>query len=758
VATEVGSRDERPVDPPEGVAERAVEVAGADGSFIGSGYAVGDDVVLTAQNAGLDNRQLQVRPAGQSQWYDAELVWADGGIGLLRVPGPLWAGVPAQATLVSHAPSSPIPCWVVGIPRETLDGGGPRQFVTTAPGVFTPVPSGPGRVPVKSDAATVVNLSSPWDGLVGAPVLSEDASSILGVIVAERAGFDGRRLDAAPSWQAVAAGLGAYLEVPRESKTTRWSEPAKGTTKQMSPEETESRRSAGRRDDLQRDHVDWQSDAPTTRDMLRRDALARAIATRLREHAAEEPTTFLMLLDGRWGSGKSSVLSMVKRQLSADWLTVEYDAWRQSRLGPSWWTLLAAVRQGVFNITEPRRRRALLRARELWRQRVARTPAILALSLVLGIAVGLFLLLRPDRFDPSSFGSALQSAAAAVTAVGTLWAGALVVSRFLLWQSKRGGRFFEETAENPLEQVTQHLGWLIGQSPKSLLVMIDDLDRCRAEHVVELLESVQTLLRDAPVPVNSKQRATAVMVAADAAWLHRAFDQQYDGFGPAVAEPGKPLGYLFCDKIFQLVVSMPGLGEVGQAEFLTALLTGAVPDSDRRGDDADLREASRLIDASGSEAEVLEVLESVEQPAREQLGPQAVAALTRPDVAQQTAEHTLARFAALLPPNPRSMKRFINDYSMARAVRTLEGDPVPVDALAQWTVLRTRWPALAAHLAERPEAATNPSILPSEHDTAQLIRSTEAQLVLSFPEGTTLTPELIRRCHGGQTATRPASR
>ena len=34
------------------------------------------------------------------------------------------------------------------------------------------------------------------------------------------------------------------------------------------------------------------------------------------------------------------------------------------------------------------------------------------------------------------------------------------------------------------------------------------------------------------------------------------------------------------------------------------------------------------------------------------------------------------QFAALLPPNPRAMKRFINDYSILRTVRTLEGNTI----------------------------------------------------------------------------------
>jgi hypothetical protein len=753
-----------------GATERAVEVVAVGRKWQGSGYAIGDDLILTGRDARFDDSRFRVRRPDRDEWRDAELIWADGAIGLLRVAEPYWAGVPARPALLAQPPpTGDVPCLVVGFPGGERAGRGYGPAPQALPGSFSPMPLGPGRVPVDVAAAPRAKGeagAARWPGLAGAAVLTSDAETVLGVIVAERA--DSQRLEAAPIWQAMAAGLGELLSPtgPSAARTKSGvaqvkasveppdAEPPDIEPPDVEPHEVDSRQTGPPEtvpDGRPNDQIEWQSDAPTTRDVLRRDALASAIAERLHRRTAEEPTSFLMLLDGRWGSGKSSVLRMIQRKLADDgWVIVNYDAWRQSRLGASWWTFLSAVRQAVF-ATLSRPGRAALRVRELWRQRVMRTPVVLAFSLVFAAALGLFLLLRPERLDLSSLGTAVQGVAAVLTALGTLWAGAVVSARYLLWQSRRSARFFEENAENPLNQVAEHMGWLIHRLSRPLLVVIDDIDRCRAEQVVELLESVQTLLRDAPAPGQDRPRdPMAVIVAADAAWLHRAFEREYDGFGAAVAEPGKPLGYLFCDKIFQLVVPMPGLGEVGQAAFLASLLGVSTAQPSTPRDANAVREAARLIDASGSEAEVLTVLSSVEPQVREQVGPQAVDALTRPELVQRT-EHSLTRFAPLLPSNPRSMKRFINDYSMARAVRTLEGDPVPVDALAQWTVMRTRWPALAAYLAERPEAAADPAPADGEppvEDLARLLAGAEVRRVLAFPDGTALTPELIRRCHG----------
>ncbi|MBB5960314.1 DNA-binding SARP family transcriptional activator [Saccharothrix tamanrassetensis] len=56
--------------------------------------------------------------------------------------------------------------------------------------------------------------------------------------------------------------------------------------------------------------VVWATDAPARRDHLNRAALADVMAARLREVRRDEPgTSFLIHLDGPWGTGKSSLLT-----------------------------------------------------------------------------------------------------------------------------------------------------------------------------------------------------------------------------------------------------------------------------------------------------------------------------------------------------------------------------------------------------------------------------------------------------------------
>src|SRR5215216_540237 len=107
-------------------------------------------------------------------------------------------------------------------------------------------------------------------------------------------------------------------------------------------------RTEGPTPSLLREQVEWVSDSPALRDLLRRQPLARALATRLRRLHEDEPhTSFLVHNDGQWGAGKSTLLNFLRADLEEDWLIVGFDAWRQSSIGPAWWTLLAALRHDL---------------------------------------------------------------------------------------------------------------------------------------------------------------------------------------------------------------------------------------------------------------------------------------------------------------------------------------------------------------------------------------------------------------------------
>ncbi|MBM3140110.1 MAG: hypothetical protein FJZ92_07825 [Chloroflexi bacterium] len=217
------------------------------------------------------------------------------------------------------------------------------------------------------------------------------------------------------------------------------------------------------------------------------------------------------------------------------------------------------------------------------------------------------------------------------------------------------------------------------------------------------------------------------IVAADGAWIRTSYERTYASFGDSVSEPGRPLGYLFLDKLFQLRAPVPTLSPVTRGAFFRALLRGdrtteaaqrdaaapaGQPSPSAGGPAAraagerlrdEVERGSRALARSRSEREALSALAEVKPAARRALAPQAVAKFNEPAI-EHAREHDLEKFSSLLDPNPRTIKRFLNAYNIARSIRSLEGSVVASDTLALWAILEMRWPALANALRARPPA------------------------------------------------------
>ncbi|GAB3727822.1 hypothetical protein GCM10027598_47880 [Amycolatopsis oliviviridis] len=493
--------------------------------------------------------------------------------------------------------------------------------------------------------------------------------------------------------------------------------------------------------------VEWSTDTPAEVDLLKRDALAAVLTRRLTETRERDPRSSLLIhLDGAWGSGKSTLLNFLGRRLTGSgYLVVRYDAWQQSRLSPPWWSLLSALRRKV--VTDRKRwERGRLRLRET-AERARRSGAqyLLALVLLSVTAGGLALAVRAAIGGAGPFAEVLKITAPAVTALGILWTGSRVAARMLLWGSARGARLFEQSDTNPMGRVAEHFDWLLRHSRKPVVFLIDDLDRCKDVQVVESMEAIQTLVRDAPRrhdPAAPLPPAAYFVVAADGAWLRKAYAAEYGATDS--------LGYQFLDKLFQLTVPMPALSATAQQRFLGRLLR---PGSAETVPWQEVEQAKeRIGDADGNEQAVVGTLAAMSPELRDAVAVDATHALLGTSARTQR-EHILRKFAPLLPPNPRSIKLFLNNYTILRAVRTLEGVAVDIDSLALWTILRHRWPAVADALQREPDAVRGiieplwcSETFPDELQA--MARSPELRAVVMHRPGGPLTPDVIRQCCG----------
>lgn len=489
------------------------------------------------------------------------------------------------------------------------------------------------------------------------------------------------------------------------------------------------------------ERVTAHADDPALVDELGRRPFAKVLAARIEEvwHANRSKGSagegaFMVNLHGPWGSGKTSILNFLRENLSdptrpedSRWVVVEFNAWRHQRLQPPWWSLIREIQtQAATQIDLVRAQ--LLRSRWLWgRVRADWLPVAVAAAL---IALAALLPVAIDRFFPPpattkppeahAMARAIELGLKILTAVLPIAAAIFTLSRSLAFGSARAAQAYMEARTDPLRPIVGQFKALVKSLRQPLIVFVDDLDRCDVAYVIALLEGIQTLFRAAPV---------TYVVAADRKWICSCFEKTYADFAPTIGEPGRPLGYLFLDKVFQVSTSIPRLsGEMQRRYWLALLGAGAsiAPEDVERVQQQAEQAAMAAVQGLHTQEQLeVKIAEASADPVKEQAMRAAAARQITSPAAQEHTGHRLRPFAGLLEPNPRSMKRLVNAYGFYQATHFLEGRRVSPEALARWTIVELRWPLLADFLAAQPGRVVDLAngVLPDDASVPRQLRA-----------------------------------
>lgn len=442
--------------------------------------------------------------------------------------------------------------------------------------------------------------------------------------------------------------------------------------------------------------------------------------------AAQDPTPPLWDMKARWRAWRHSH----EEQLHG-WTAIRFDAWQHQRVAPPWWWLMSALDTQL---------RARLRRIGFWpfvRQRCddygRRAFHILQdLFWVLpGVALAL-LAWNQWQFDMLEPLKWLITGAGGIAATLALIAAlSNALRRHLLAESPRGTTALLRSTD-PMEDLLRRYAFLLRSARGPVIVLVDNLDRCHAAYVVEMLEGIQTLLRH-PRTVRRWTLRTrtaepcppiAFVVAADRDWLCDSYLQVYKEFGTAAQQPGRPFGLVFVDKIFDVALRIPTVPPPlpGSAPALTASNgSGPSPDNDAPFDECStelavrkaLRRAELVLDRQARDTHCVPRpvpalrIAAVEQLVAIELGA-GTKGVSRPRRQCLQTARILDGLLAELAPGPVVQRQIDSAYCVSRTTQLLAGHEVDDDAdaiarLALWTILALRWPLLAAHLTRHPE-------------------------------------------------------
>lgn len=479
-------------------------------------------------------------------------------------------------------------------------------------------------------------------------------------------------------------------------------------------------------------------------DRLGRGAFAKYLAKRILA-VPSDSEAYSIHVYGPWGSGKSTMLNFLKTELESgnEWIVADFNAWRHQHIKPPWWALM----ETVFQQTKHELARWERFLEFWWRFNTGRIQYLIALILIAWVFVlilpPLLKGIKPESNWLSYWATTADNLSKIFAVVLTIWGIIRASSQSLLIGSSKAAQSYMELTHDSMNEIKKRFKTLIERlKPKRVAVFIDDLDRCQSKYVVQLLEGVQTLFREAQV---------VFVVAADRNWLNACYEENYDKLKPFVCQPGKDIGVLFLEKIFQFSTSVPGIPAVLKEKYWESLIQAKSPDEQKEAIEAQ-RAAVELMDKAASEGSIIHLVNTsrgksfAEQRAMRE---EAVIRLAAPKVVERT-EHALKVFVGLLEPNPRAMKRLVNTYSVNRALAFLSYIDIDRDRLALWSILSLRWPLLSDYLEKNPEmvqAIVQQKLISIPKNLEDLAKDNDVlNTVKGGPKNKPLDSDTIRQC------------
>nr|WP_239068052.1 P-loop NTPase fold protein [Actinomadura bangladeshensis] len=306
--------------------------------------------------------------------------------------------------------------------------------------------------------------------------------------------------------------------------------------------------------------------APGAQDLLEHDAIARGVA----EIAWTAETPVNIALFGAWGSGKSSVYSMIKQHLDRiaprQVKVARYDAWKYGgrELKRNFIDSLAhelklddkpEFSHGLENEQVDTRLNTLGWARANWKS------LAFGAFFAIGIAT-LWVLVQAVAAVVFADGTFEESIKTLVTQTGTVFGLALVA--ILVGPKVVEGAVVTKKTAAPEEsdQFAKRFSDLVRLALKGkaerLVVFIDELDRCSPKDVVATLIDLKTFL---------DQEECVFIVAADREVIERALDDLPQAKPIRESEPYYATTGAFLDKIFQHQLALPPLRSRALTKF-----------------------------------------------------------------------------------------------------------------------------------------------------------------------------------------------
>lgn len=426
-------------------------------------------------------------------------------------------------------------------------------------------------------------------------------------------------------------------------------------------------------------------DNETTVDYVNFRLVAKACAELIRDTGGEPIS---IGISGGWGAGKSSLVRMVASELSPEqaagekvagaenskYVVVTFNPWLYQGFEDARTALLQTVGDAVLEAAA-QNAGLLDKAKSLVKRinflRLAQLGGEVAATLITGVPVGLIgkvVEAGADALKSESVKDGIAVAKDASEATKGLLNEAKPVSLPKEIQS------FREALED-----------LLVELDITLVVFVDDLDRCLPKTAISTLEAIRLLLF---------LRRSAFVIAADDVFIRGAVRVHFAGTG---LDDDVATNYF--DKLIQVPLRVPRLGS-NETKAYTALLFLERAHRSGQLDTTNFEAAKASVEArlretwTGKAVDLVFLETLVPKENAELLGLMGLAERLAP----------LLFSASTVQANPRLIKRFLNTVFLRKALAKPQNIDVDVQVLAKWHLLERCDEAVANALAEKVSA------------------------------------------------------
>lgn len=287
-------------------------------------------------------------------------------------------------------------------------------------------------------------------------------------------------------------------------------------------------------------------DEPTDRPALGFDHYARSFTQVIQNSTPR----FAVGIFGEWGSGKTTLMQTVEKQLESNdrVVTVWFNAWRYEKEEHLIVPLLDTLREGLLSWAERQGPSASAAPPEASKaRRAAAAMGRAARALLAGLTVRGKLLAADLELSGEKLMAELVSdreSAAAERPVSLYHSSFQAMRRAI-------EPFFEKEGRRPIRRI---------------VVFVDDLDRCLPLNALQVLESIKLLF---------DQLGFIFVVGLDRQVIERAIELKYRG--PSASADGNPgiSGRDYIKKIFQVPFALPRVSTDQLEPYFEALIRGA---------------------------------------------------------------------------------------------------------------------------------------------------------------------------------------